>query len=97
MRAVFQRWKSSGQSLMAFGRAEGISYQKLLYWKKRIDVEVEGASPELVPVNVVRDAASAELPANKFEVWLTNGVSLDVRPGFDETELRRLVGVLQSC
>ena len=97
MRALFRRWKSSGQSLMAFGRAEGVSYQKLLYWKKRLGEGAEETPPELVPVNVIRESASSHSPAPKFEVWLANGVSLDVTPGFDESELRRLVGALLSC
>ena len=32
-----------------------------------------------------------------FEVWLANGVSLEVPAGLDEGELQRLVGVLSGC
>ena len=106
MRELFGRWRDSGQSLMAFGKQEGVSYAKLLYWRRKFDGEKTGAvsqtkmaEPELVPITVVPDkstVASTSAP-EKFEVWLANGVALDVVAGFDATELRRLVGVLLSC
>jgi len=101
MRELFARWHSSGLSLMAFGKQEGVAYAKLLYWKKKFASEA-GASnvdrDELVPITVVPDSPShpATTPS-RFEVWLANGVCLEVAAGFDERELRRLVRVLQAC
>ena len=103
MRELFARWRSSGQSLMAFGKQEGVSYAKLLYWRRKLEGESRQAAAlaekpiELMPVEVVT-APSPELAVSpKFEVWLANGLSVDLAPGFDEKELRRLIGVLQSC
>ena len=36
MRAVFGRFKLSGQTLKAFGEGEGIAYTTLQYWRRRL-------------------------------------------------------------
>jgi len=92
------RWKSSGLSLMAYSRQSAVSYQKLLYWRSKLGAttspkKTRATNDTLVPVRVVADAA-AQAP---FEVWLANGVALNVTTGFDERELRRLIGVLSAC
>lgn len=98
MRALFARWKESGLSLLAFGKQEGVSYSKLLYWRKKLDSEsVSPSRADLIPVEIVADAPPRQTAPSKFEVWLANGMSLEVQAGFDAAELRRLVGVLQSC
>lgn len=106
MRELFARWRSSDQSLMAFGRQEGVPYKRLLYWKKKFASERQARSSsaqsrersELVPITVVPDATTqASGSANAFDVRLTSGLCIAVVPGFDEVELRRLVRVLQAC
>ena len=105
MRELFARWKSSGESLMAFGKTEGVPYSRLLYWRRKLDdgvarrraPRVKPDAHELVPVRVVPDSNPADSGPEPFEVWLSNGVSLNVSAGFDEGELRRLVGVLSGC
>ena len=106
MRELFARWKRSGQSLMAFGKTEGVPYSRLLYWRRKLGDGVATrkasavksiADAELVPVRIVPDSNPADSRPVAFEVWLSNGVSLNVGAGFDESELRRLVGVLSSC
>ena len=102
MRATFARWEESGLSLLAFGKQEGITYSKLIYWRRRFQEEESAGkqrrarrSGALVPVSVVPDPAPSA--PKTIEVWLHNGVSLEVPFGFDESELRRLVGVLSTC
>ena len=106
MRDLFARWKSSGQSLMAFGKMEGVPYSRLLYWRRKLGDSVarRKASPvkpvtdaEFVPVSIVPDSNRPDARLELFEVWLPNGVSLNVAAGFDEGELRRLVCVLSAC
>jgi len=105
MRELFVRWKESGVSLAAFGKQEGVAYAKLLYWRRKLGDDVARrkapprtvASVSLAPVQVVPDSRPIATHPERYEVWLTNGLSLDVAPGFDENELRRLVGVLLSC
>ena len=97
------RWKRSGLSLRKFGEREGLSYWKLHYWRRKLDGA--GAEPktrrnrrakiELSPVRVVEESPATE--RGGIEVWLTNGISLEVPAGFHEDELRRLVGVLTTC
>ena len=97
MRDLLDRWRDSGLSLMAFGRREGMPYSRLLYWKKKFEREGPTADrTELVPIDLVPEAPAASVPA-KVEVWLPNGIGLDVGPGFDAEELRRIVGLLQTC
>ena len=101
MRELLARWERSGQSLLAFGKAEGISYTTLQYWRRKFRdspgaTEATSESPGWAEVRVVPDAVSAEIPTG-YEVWLPNGISLEVRIGFDAVELRRLVEVLTAC
>ena len=96
------RWKSSGLSLMAYSRQSAVSYQKLLYWRSKLAAKTSpkkkrAMNDALVPVRVVADATPAPAAQAPFEVWLANGVALNVTTGFDERELRRLVDVLSAC
>jgi len=101
MREVFARLEQSGLSMRAFAQREGIAYSKMQYWRRRLagrrKKATEGHKPVVLsPVRVVPDTP---VPTERkgFEVWLANGVSLEVPPGFDEGELQRLVGVLAGC
>jgi len=98
MRELFARWKKSGRSLMAFGKQEGVAYSKLLYWRRKFRGDEPGANAtELIPVRIVADPPATEDRSQPFEVWLANGVALNIAAGFDERELRRLVDVLSTC
>jgi len=95
MRKLLARWKSSGLSLRAFAAREGVRYQKLLYWKKRLHEE----SP-FVPVAVVEDVgcpSPADAEVGIVSIWLANGISLEVLPSVDESDLVRVVRALSSC
>jgi hypothetical protein len=48
-------------------------------------------------VHVVADDAPADATREVFKVSLANGVGVGVATGFDETELRRLIGVVSRC
>ena len=102
MRPVLRRWKKSGLSLLAFAKSEGLSYSKLQYWAAKLRVSKKtvekSQSVELARVHVVPDEAVAEPRTPEvLSVWLPNGVALEVPTGFDELELRRLVGILSTC
>ena len=96
MRDVLAKWKSSGLSLRAFGELEGVRYQKLLYWKKKLSSE-----PDFAPVRVVEEApvVRREEPASSaaVSIWLANGISLEVAASVAEDDLARMVRVLGSC
>ena len=105
MRATFDRFEESRLSLKAFGEREGIPYTTLQYWRRKLSGKAvpKKAAPRvavgaaLAPVRVVPDPLSIESRPEHFEVWLSNGVSLEIPSGFDELELRRLIGVLSAC
>lgn len=105
MRELFARWKRTDQSLTVFAKAEGVAYAKLLYWRKKLGGDARRkASParttapsKLVPVRIVPDSLPTDTSPDKFEVWFSDGTSLDVPRGFDEHELRRIVDVLRAC
>lgn len=96
MKKVLSRWRRSGQSLRQFADEQEISYSTLLYWKAKSPMKVSGsAAPDLVPVDVVSDRpAKSDMV---FEVRCGNGLSVQVRSGFDESEFRRLLQVVASC
>jgi hypothetical protein len=103
MRDVFSRWEKSGLSLLAFGKAEAISYATLQYWRRKFRgnssasrTKATRVSPNWAEVRIVPDSAPTD-PSTGYEVWLANGVSLKVRAGFDANELRRLLEVLATC
>ena len=97
MRAALARWKKSGLSLYAFAKGEAISYSRLQYWAAKFgsaNKRATKAEPvELVPVQVRPEAKAVD----PISIWLTNGIALEVPAGFDEAEIRRLVGVLSAC
>ncbi len=105
MRLVFARFEESGLSLKAFGEREQISYTTLQYWRRKLRDEGKVKKPlrrvvdpaVLDPVRVVPDPTPVDPRPQRFEVWLSNGVSLEVPADFDELGLRRLIGVLSSC
>jgi len=104
MRAAFARFEESGLTLKAFGEREQIPYTTLQYWRRRFrggparkQVLQAPCAVALTPVRVVPDAAAGGSRSERFEVWLTNGISLEVAVGFDEGELRRLVSALTAC
>jgi hypothetical protein len=101
MREVFSRLEGSGLSMKAFAAREGISYTTMQYWRRRLGGGRKKTAERQKPVvlSPVRVVPDTPVPAERkgFEVWLSNGVSIEVPAGFDEGELQRLVGVLSGC
>jgi len=105
MRNLFTRLEIPGLSMKASGQRAGITYTTLQYWRRKLREDgaekrlVTGAKPSaaLSPVHVIPDAKPVDSKSKGFEVWLANGVSLEVPAGFDEGELQRLVGILSAC
>ncbi len=109
MTVVLDRWDESGLSLRAFAKRDDHSYAKLLYWREKLrgvtertrrgkaKAQVKSKPRALIPVRVVEDEHLATPEPKGFDVRLGNGISVEVVTGFDERELRRLVGVLTQC
>lgn len=85
-------------SVTDFAASTGVSAWTLYQWRRRLagsDGE-RNDSPRLVEVAVLPSAAAASAAAS-LSVELRSGHRLEVRAGFDGNELRRLIGVLESC
>ncbi len=102
-RGVLGQWRASGMSRAAFCRRRGINYYTLSQWKSRLETEPAGGSKENGSsrsrrphfVEVAVPTASAFAAA--YEITLASGRTLRVPPGFDESDVARLIAVVESC
>jgi len=103
MQELMDRWKASGLTQRAFAKQEGMAYSRFQYWRRRA-LEASRRKPAKrlaapVQFDAVRVAPDAEAPCPSvtFELRTSSGLPLTVPAGFDELELRRLLGVLVAC
>lgn len=93
-RRLIAAQKRSGLTVREFAAARGITAATLYWWRSKL--RRDGA--ELVPVEVVdHDEAHDDdgTPAPCFELQFDGSMILRVPPGFDEAELRRLLGAVR--
>jgi hypothetical protein len=86
-----ERFESSGLSVVAFCRQEGVSAHSFYYWKQRVAATgcpVGAPEPRLLPVRV--------LTLSPVEVVLPSGPVLRLLPGCDLDFVRSLVSSLQE-
>ena len=92
-RRLVEEQKESGESVQRFAAERGLSAATLYWWRSRLR---RAEQAHLVPVEVI-DTASPVGQAG-FELELRDAVRLRIPPGFDSTDLRRLLHVLaQPC
>ncbi|HUB52939.1 MAG TPA: hypothetical protein VL986_12355 [Terracidiphilus sp.] len=80
----------------------GLSIHTLDVWRRR--VAQCAADEKIVPVEIVADCVASKdrmLAASvtrscQFRIVLAQGISIEVEPGFDAGELRRLVAALDD-
>ena len=89
--SILARYRASRLSCRAFARQEGLPVTSLANWLRG---RRSTPTPSLVPVRVVANAAGSIAP---FELSLTNGRTIRVRPGFDADELRRLIATADGA
>jgi|GEM_PF-1033811 transposase-like protein len=93
-------YKQSGQGRKEFCAAHGLSVHTLDAWRRRI----AGLRQEIVPVEIVEEIAArpglkraGSMEAHRqFRVVLADGLHVEVEPGFDAAELRRLIAALDG-
>jgi len=98
-RRLVSAWRRSGLSQCQFGREHGIAASYLSRWKVEFP-EDEPEAPTLVPVQVLgSNPGSPATSGGMFEVRLPSGIEVAVPARFDESALRRLLGLLgtPSC
>lgn len=90
-RQVLARGEREGKSITALAREQGVSPQRLYWWKKRLrDEDVPGTS------SFVEVSIRSPRQAQPFAVQTRNGRSVAVWPGFDAAELARLLTVVEG-
>ena len=99
---LVSEYKQSGLGRKAFCAAHGLSVHTLDAWRRRM--ALSGSRQEIVPVEIVEDGAARRgstragsmEPSGQFRVVLAAGLRIEVEPGFDAAELRRLIAALDS-
>lgn len=87
-----EAWKESGLSQRGYCKREGIAVSTLQWWCRRLRERDPAEAPRLVPVAV---AAIPDVPDEPIEVVLLSGRRLRLAAPRDETELARLVRLLE--
>lgn len=92
--ALVSEWRDSALSQTAFCRERGLSVRSFYCWRRRMlrqqpEANRAGAS-EFIPVRVAAPVSCA------VEVCLRSGHTIRIAADFDETVLRRLIGVLEA-
>ena len=87
------RWEASGESAEVFARHVGANAMTLYRWRRELRSAESG--PALSKIVEVRPARMAT--ADRFEVRLGDGRSVEVPPSFDDGALERLLRVLEAA
>jgi hypothetical protein len=99
---LVSEFEQSGLRRKEFCAAHGLSMHTLDAWRRRI--AESGPQEKIVPVEIVEDrrarkgskhAGSVEW-SGQFRVVLAHGLRVEVDPGFDAAELRRLIAALDG-
>lgn len=94
-RAALELQAESGLSMVEFASRAGVSAWTLYDWRRRLAApEVGDVPPHLVEVDVVSPVPSGR---GHLAVHLRSGHRIEVPADFDDSGLRRLIGVLESC
>lgn len=99
---VVSEFERSGLRRKEFCAAHGLSVHTLDAWRRRR--AQSGSDEEIVPVEIVADRAArgdstqagSVGRSGQFRVVLAQGIAIEVEPGFDAAELRRLIAALDS-
>ena len=98
--SLLEALAASGKSTAGFAREHGLAPWKLYHAQRVSGARPQGRrrrrelSRDLVPIKIVEEPAT---PASPLELVLDSRHRLLIHPGFDETTLRRAMGVLASC
>lgn len=88
-RAQFEAWKTSGLSVRAFCKREGIGVNGFRYWKEKLEAGGRTGSMVKVPVRLTHLAPS-------IEVVVSGRFTIRVPEGFRADELTRLIQALEG-
>lgn len=100
MGRLVSEFEQSGLKRKEFCAVHGLSVHTLDAWRRRI----AGSLDEIVPVEIVEEGRSRQGPmragsmerSGQFRVVLAHGLGIEVEPGFNAAELRRLIVALDG-
>lgn len=84
--AILDSWRAGGLSLRAFSRDNGIGYQRLLAWRRKLDRDKAG---EFVRIDVSHGSF------RDIEISLTNGRVARFGVGTDPRYVKLLLDVIE--
>ena len=96
---IVERWEQSGISIRAFSNSEGISYEKLRYWKKKFKGSNQNIGQKLFrPQKNFSDFISVEVPKNTvnfsgLELTYPNQVKITCPSGIELDTLKSLIKI----
>lgn len=98
MSALVEKWRGSGRTLSAFARAQGVTRDKLEYWRRRLRRAPErarkaGAGEKVAFAPVELMPGSVAVPA--VEVTLPDGVRLAILSGAPSELVAAVIGALR--
>jgi hypothetical protein len=99
---LVSEFEQSGLKRKEFCATRGLNVFTLDAWRKRI--AQSRTQEKIVPVEIVEDRKSGSgsvrtgsvAPRVPFGIILRGGLRIEVEPGFDAAELRRLIAALDS-
>jgi hypothetical protein len=94
MRALFDQWRSSGESIVAFSKRHGITPWKFQYWRGRFGRGGRSKNARFAPVRLVNDVASYD--GYVIEVALSSGETIRVGSNASLEMLRGVLSVLRD-
>ena len=99
---LVSKFEQSGMGRKEFCAAHGLSVHTLDAWRKRM--AQSETHEKIVPVEIVEDRAASlgsmrvgSVERNEhFRIVLAHGLRIEIEPGFDAAELRRLIMTLDG-
>ncbi len=99
---LVSEFERSGLRRKEFCSAHGLAVHTLDAWRRR--VVQSGADEKIVPVEIVEDRAASAgsgrtgngVSNGQFRIVLADGLRIEIDPGFDASELRRLITALNG-
>lgn len=90
-RQVLSEAEREGRSITELARELRVSAQKLYWWRRRLRVDERATEPRFMEVKVATQAQT-----KPFGLQTRSGRTIVVWPGFDASELRRLLTAVED-
>lgn len=99
-RALLEEFGSQEQTVDSFCTARGVKFYTFKYWQKIFKQE-SAPSTGTVPSNRPRfrelSISTSSSASSMYTILLRSGRTLSVGASFNQSELRKLIEILESC